>query len=202
MNASVHKEYIESLEKKYKSKVVDFSVRHKREAWMPPYLYARFENGKIYEKLFYETDYCYAFSVLGKEACYNCAFKGNSRQGDIMVGDFWGATKTDSFWNKYGVSSVFAETEKGNEFICATPRIKIYPTTFEKAVQKNPMVIKSKARNSDKEKFSTLLNEKGLAYAAKHTPSLKQRMRRNLKRCIPAGIRPFIQKFYQSVIAK
>ena len=142
--AKVHSDYIEHLEKKYKSKVVDFSVRHKVDAWEPSYLYAKFENEKTYQKPFYDTEYGYAFSVLGKTSCYNCKFKGNNRQGDIMIGDFWGATDSDEYWNKYGVSSVFAETDKGDALIKATPGIKLFNTTFEKAVEKNPMVIMSK----------------------------------------------------------
>lgn len=200
--AKVHKEYVESLEKKYKSKIIDFSVRYKKDEWLPAYLYAKFSNGSIFEEPFYDTEYGYAFSVLGKESCYHCAFKGNNRQGDIMVGDFWGADETDDFWNKYGVSSIFAETEKGNAFLLSTPGIKLYPTTFERAVQSNPMVIQSKTKSSDREKFSKLLSEKGLAYAAKHTPSVKSQLKRNIRQCIPKSIRPVAKKLYQSIKKK
>lgn len=200
--AEVHREYVESLEKKYSSKVVDFSVRHKRGAWTPPYLYARFENGRVFEKPFEDTDYCYAFSLLGKESCYKCSFKANNRQGDIMLGDFWGANKTDDFWNQYGVSSIFAETEKGNEYLQETPGIRLFQTTFEKAVRNNPMVIKSKVRRSEKDKFVQLMNEKGLAYAAKYTPSTPIRLKRVIRKCIPGLMRPFFKKMCQSVKAK
>lgn len=168
-SSRVHREYVTYLESEYQSKVMDFSVRHKKGAWMPQYLYAEFENGQIFEKPFYKTKYGYAFAVFGMAPCYHCRFKGNNRQGDIMIGDFWGATDADVFWNKNGVSSVFAETSKGNDFLRSTPGIKLFPTTFAKAVEDNPMVIKCRDKHPNREKFSKLLSEKGLIYAVKHS---------------------------------
>lgn len=165
----IHKEYVTYLESKYESKVIDFSVRYKKEAWTPSYLHAVFDNGQVFEKPFYETEYGYAFSVFGREACYRCLFKGNNRQGDIMIGDFWGASDRDKYWNKYGVSSIFAETDKGNDFLLSTAGIKLFPTTFVKAAENNYTVIASKHRRSEREKFSELLSESGLIYAAKHS---------------------------------
>ncbi len=194
IDAGVHKEYVELLEKKYKAKVVDFSVRYKRKSWTPPYLHAKFDNGRVFEKPFVDTGYSYVFSVLGKESCYRCAFKGNNRQGDIMLGDFWGANEQDDFWNECGVSSIFAETERGNAFLLAAPGIKVFRTTFERAVQKNPMVVKPKARSGEKDRFIKLFNAKGLAYAIRYTPPLKKRIKRTLKKGIPVGVRARIKK--------
>ncbi len=201
-SSKIHQEYIASLEEKYQSKIIDFSVRHKKNAWLPIYLYAKFDNGQVYEKPFYETEYGYAFSVLGRESCYRCMFKGNNRQGDIMVGDFWGAGKKDKYWNPCGVSSIFAETEKGNCFLLSTSKIKLFPTTFEKAVKNNPMVIESKIRSSDRDKFSRLLSEKGLAYAASHAPSTKNRIKRTMLKMIPTRIKPIVKKIYDFIFRK
>lgn len=198
----VHQEYIAFLESKNKSKVVDFSVRHKKETWTPPYLYAKFDNGKVFEKPFYDTEYGYAFSVLSREACYHCMFKGNNRQGDIMIGDFWGATYKDAYWNKYGVSSIFAETDKGNSFLQATTGIKLFPTTFEKAVESNPRVISSTSRRSDREKFAALFAKKGLMYAVKHSLSFNQLMKRAVLKLIPNKLQPIAKKVYYAVTKK
>lgn len=168
-SSKIHKEYVTYLESKYKSKVIDFSVKYKKEAWTPSYLHAEFNNGQVFENPFYETEYGYAFSVFGREACYRCMFKGNNRQGDIMIGDFWGASDKDEYWNRYGVSSIFAETDKGNDFLQSTSGIKLFPTTFVKAVENNYMVVGPKHRRGEREKFSELLSEKGLIYAAKHS---------------------------------
>lgn len=197
----VHYDYVTFLERKNKSKVTEFSVRYKEDAWTPVYLYAKFENGRVFRKPFYETEYGTAFSVLAMQSCYNCKFKGNNRQADIMIGDFWGAVETDAFWNKNGVSSIFAETEKGNSALQATPGIKLFPTTFEKAVEKNPMVISSRERKNERDKFAELLSEKGLFYAVEHTLSYKKRMVRAVLRLVPSGIRPFIKSVGKKILS-
>lgn len=173
----VHEDYVNHLEKKFGSKIVDFSVRRKVDAWEPGYLYAKFENGTVFQKDFYQTEYGYAFAVLGRESCYGCKFRGNNRQGDIMLGDFWGATKEDAFWNKRGVSAIFAETEKGDAFLQAAPGIKLFPSTFEKVVAGNPMVIRPRQESKYKKQFAKLLEEKGLFYAAHHAAGWKTKLK-------------------------
>ena len=192
--AKVHSDYIAFLEEKYKSKIVDFSVRHKKNAWTPGYLYARFKNGNIFQKPFYETEYGVAFSILGKKSCYHCKFKGNNRQADIMIGDFWGATEADVFWNKYGVSSIFAENEKGNSFLKATPNIMLFETDFDRAVQDNQMVIKLKSPNIYRDRFESLMNEKGLIYAANHIYGWKGILKKS-KKFIPHRLRLILKSF-------
>lgn len=173
----VHEEYISYLEKKYKSEIVEFSVRRKKDAWLPPYLYAKFKNGKEFMKPFYSTEYGFAFSIFGKAACYNCHFKGTNHCADIMIGDFWGATEKDAFWNNKGVSSIFAETEKGNKALKMLRSIKLFPTTFERAVENNPMVIKSRPHDTREERFRKLFEKKGLIYAARYSVGFKQRLK-------------------------
>ncbi len=200
-SANVHEEYVSYLERKYKSKIIDFSVRHKKHEWLPSYLYAKFENGQEFEKPFSSTEYGYAFSVFGREVCYNCRYRGDSRCADIMIGDFWGVTAKDTFWNKKGVSVIFAETEKGNEVIKALQGIKLFPTTFEKAVAGNPMVIKSKEKHPQREKFAKSFAKKGLFYAVEHINSvgIKQRIKNSIVKWIPQSSRPLVKKVYHFI---
>lgn len=185
---TVHYDYITHLEKKYKSKVVDFSTRYKVDSWVPSYLYAKFKNGKEFKKPFFETEYGFAFSILGKTPCYDCKFKGDKRQADIMLGDFWGACENDEFWNKYGVSSVFAETSKGNDFLKSTPGIVLFPTTFERVIKRNPMVITSRKLNDGRDKFAEMLSEKGLIYAVNHSVPFKTKVKKLVKKLLPSAL--------------
>lgn len=189
----VHKEYVTYLEKKFKSKIVDFSVRRKEEQWIPSYLYARFKNGKEFKKPFYDTEYGYAFSVLGREPCYDCKFKGNNRCGDIMIGDFWGVNESDLFWNVKGVSVIFAETEKGNDLLKKLKNVKLIPTTFERAVEKNLMVIKPKTKAANYDKFIKYYRIKGLMYATKKTKGIKGYMICLARKIIPQKLKPIIK---------
>ena len=129
---------------------------------MSPYLYAKFSNGRTWEQPFYETAYGVAFSILGRESCYHCRFKGNNRQGDIMVGDFWGATEKDRYWNANGVSLIFAETEKGNQFLSTLKDVTLIRCSFAEAVQNNQMVIRSRPKDPRQEEFCKMLSKKGL----------------------------------------
>lgn len=200
--SEVHNDYVTFLEHKYKSKVIEFSVRYKNEAWTPAYLYAKFKNGYVFKKPFYETEYGVAFSILSKKSCYSCKFKGNNRQADIMIGDFWGANESDEFWNKNGVSSIFAETEKGNSFLKSTPGIRLFPTTFERVVEKNPMVLISRTYNNNREYFAKLLSEKGLRYAVKHTSSYKNRIKNAVKGIVPYELRVVVKKIGKNLLTK
>lgn len=191
----VHYDYVRFLEKKFKSKVTQFSTRYKTGKWTETYLYAKFENGKIFRKPFYDTEYGYAFNMLSKKACYNCRFKGNNRQADIMIGDFWGATEKDAFWNNGGVSSVFAETEKGEATLEAIPGIKLFPVTFERVATGNPMVIRSKRCDPRRDVFERLLENKGLIYAVRHTMSFQDRKKKVMHSALWKYIRSTIKSF-------
>ena len=58
----------------------------------------------------------YLKSWIHREACYNCHFTGEHRQGDITIGDFWGIlagkVNFDGIKNE-GVSMVMLNTTKG-----------------------------------------------------------------------------------------
>lgn len=190
----VHHDFINGIEKKYGSKVVNFSVRYKKDAWIPSYLYARFANGKVFEKPFFETDYGFAFSMLGKEGCYHCQFRGNNRTGDIMIGDYWGATKTDSYWNDRGVSVIFAETEKGNRILKKVDDFKLFKINFESAVKGNPMVTSAKTKNPQRDSFKRMLDEKGLHYAVSHTRPTNEKVKMVVKKIIPQSLAPMIKR--------
>ena len=175
VSSDVHRQYIEYLEKKYNSRIVEFSVRRKLDAWTPKYLWARFENGKEFLKEFRRTEYGFAFKVKGKPACYQCRFKADGRTGDLMLGDYWGAAAEDPFWNKNGVSVVFVRTEKGEDFLKTTQGICLYPSDFDRAVAENPMVVRSRAVRPEKEEFERLFRKKGLIYAARHARTFERK---------------------------
>ena len=180
--AKVHRQYVEYLEQKYQSKLVDFSVKRKKGAWTPGYLSATFENGTVYEKPFYHTEYGYAFATMAGKACYTCKARGNHRTGDLMLGDFWGATEQDPFWNKEGVSCILAHTEKGKAFLEETQGVRLFDTTFGRIVAGNPNVIKPRGDRPNRAKFEQLLESHDLMYAVEHSKPLLTRIKAKLKR--------------------
>lgn len=192
----VHRQYVEYLEKKFGSKLAEFTVRRKKDAWIPKYMYAKFENGKVFERNFRRTEYCYAFKVYAKTSCYNCQFKGDNRKGDMTLGDFWGATPKDVFWNEKGISSIFVHTEKAKKLLLETEGIKLFESDFERATAENPMLIKSRKMRPEREKFEKLFKKKGLIYAAKHSMKFKDRLSVWIKNHTPA----FLEKLMKKIV--
>ena len=191
---SVHVSFIKELEKKYNSKIVGFSVRSKKRKWQPPYLKAIFENGKKFEKNFYRTDYGIAFSISGRNSCYSCKYKGINHKADIMIGDYWGINKKDRFWNKLGVSVIFVKNNKGEECLKSAGKVVLFETTFDKALAKNPMVLKSKEKSEFKESFDFLFKENGISYAIRHCMNYRSRLRLLVRLYFPKSIIKFLRK--------
>lgn len=113
----VHKQYIQYIERIHNSKVIDFTVRYKRDGWVPLYIRALFENGEQHIIPFYKSDYGYAFSNYKRKCCYSCQFKGKNRYGDLTLGDYWGCYPGMLEYNNNGVSIIYTQTEKGNHLI-------------------------------------------------------------------------------------
>ena len=183
-SAKVHRQYVEHLEGIYNSKVVDFSVRRKREKWQPPYLYARFETGvEFWEKL-YRTEYGYAFSTMARPVCYTCKFRGDNRTGDMMIGDFWGATEKDACWNEKGISSILVHTHKADQFLKDLDGFVCYETTVERIIAGNENVIRPRKKAANTEKFEKLFEKYDLFYAVEHSRSFKSKVKRAVKKLI------------------
>ncbi|MBQ9842123.1 MAG: Coenzyme F420 hydrogenase/dehydrogenase, beta subunit C-terminal domain [Clostridia bacterium] len=181
-SAAVHRQYVEHLERQFDGRLVDFSVKRKKGEWTPAYLYAAFDNGAVYEKPFYHTEYGYAFATMAGTACYTCRFRGNNRTGDMMLGDFWGATEQDAFWNKEGVSSILVHTEKGLELLRQTEGVRLFDTTFGRIVAGNPNIIKPREQRPNRAKFQQLLDSHGLFYAVEHSKPILTRIKAKFKR--------------------
>lgn len=200
-SAKVASEFADGLLKNYKSKIAAFSVRYKKDGlWTPPYLRAVFENGDIFLKPFYSTDYGHAFSLFPRPSCYNCIYKGDRRVADLTVGDYWGCTPKDAFWNQDGVSAIFVHTQKGRELIEKIPEFKLIETTYEHASQSNSMLFKRREKSLLRDTFSKMFVEHGLHYACKHTKSRKQQVIQFVSRCTPQFVRPLALAVYRKLV--
>ena len=119
-----------------------------------------------------------------------------------MIGDYWGATENDAFWNSRGISSVFAETDKGNAVLKALPGIKLFPSSFERALEKNPMVIKSRECAQKRDAFAELLEKNGLIYAVNHSLSFKSKAKKVLFAILPDSVKPHAKKIISTLKSK
>lgn len=115
---SIYNKYIENLEKKFQSKVINVNFRSKDYGWSTHSQNIKFENGKIYKKLAIIDEYFYAFiygRVSIRENCITCKF-ANNHYSDIILADFW-KYKISEMYNKNGLSLILANSEKGLQTI-------------------------------------------------------------------------------------
>lgn len=190
----VHQEYICYLKEKYKSQLVAFNLRYKKNGWHPSYLQAVFANGVVYEKPFYHTEYGVAFSILSRPACFKCAFKGERSTADITIGDYWGAQESDVFWNENGVSVIFVHTTKGYNYLRDIEKVRLFESSFEHAVAKNQNVIRPRKKPDNYDVFLELFETRGLKYAVKQTQSMKSNIISLIRLCIPQRLITLLKK--------
>ena len=112
-------DYVQWLEMKNKSKLIDFSFRYKgcKKTYSS---YAKFENGKekinsfdikMFNRLFLRR-------LILTEKCFKCEFAKIERITDITLGDFWGIEKImPDFSKDNGVSEILVNTAKGKYII-------------------------------------------------------------------------------------
>ncbi len=180
----VAEEFIDALEEKYKSKIVNFSVRYKKPNWVPPYLYAEFENGKVYCEKFYRTDYGIAFSLLTLPGCYSCQVKGDKHCADITIGDYWGITKEDECYNAKGVSVAVCHNEKAERLVHKLDDFVLFEADEAKFLKGNPRYETPICETDRAVKFRIDIAEKGLKRACWNSLSLKGKIYRIIAECI------------------
>lgn len=186
---SVHKQYVQYLEKKYNSKIYFLNVRHKKNNWEQPYMRVVFQNGKVFEKQFYDTEYGYMFSRLSRKCCFSCCYKGSNSVADVTLGDYWGSKKEDAFYNKKGVSLVITHTEKGESLLKSLPEVALWQSEISHAIENNPNIVCQKQKpNWDYDQFLKYYNSKGLFKSCKKLYTLYDRIRYILKKVIPNRI--------------
>lgn len=148
-NEQVHEKYIRELEKKYKSKVTQFRVRYKEEGWTPIYIWAKFESGEIHIRPFYPSDYGYAFLNYKKKACYDCSFKNDNHQGDLIAADYWGCVLGMEEYHPEGVSLLLACNDMGEQLIRLLQKEPFYLKEIDAntALSHNPRYYTPHAKN-------------------------------------------------------
>lgn len=119
-NVKIWNDFIKWLEKKYKSKVVEFSFRYQYAKWKDYPVRVKFSNGKIVVNSYETRLYMQLFAkrLIMRECCYSCPHARIKRCSDITIGDFWGIkTVMPDFPYNNSVSEVLVNTEKGNQII-------------------------------------------------------------------------------------
>lgn len=115
----------------------------------------------------------YLFSFMQgytyRYSCYNCKFARIPRQGDLTLGDFWGANKFfHDIDTKSGVSLVLVNSEKG-KYIWEqiAPNVICRKSTVSAAAECNANLIKASEKTEVRKYCYDLIRKKGYSYVAK-----------------------------------
>lgn len=129
-NVKFFNDYLNLLKIKNRyRKIIAYSFRDKKKGWGENCRIDVIDsNGK--KKIIYTPARLDLYNSFFLDAlscrlnCYSCKYTCNRRPGDITIGDYWGIYKEhpdiinkDGFEEKYGISCLIANSEKGIEFL-------------------------------------------------------------------------------------
>jgi len=112
----VFRMYLDTLEKRYHSKVTGFAFRNKRNGWKYPTVRIEMENGKIINESNLDNHYNLGFlkNIFLRTSCYQCPTKTGEIVADIMLGDFWELIRYQpKLINHKGTSAILIKTRRG-----------------------------------------------------------------------------------------
>lgn len=120
----VWRDYVDSIEQKYKSKILKYNFRSKSKGWGKLRISADFENGKHFDIPAWKNQFHIWFGqhYILRQSCFHCKYRMVNRQADITIGDFWGVEKLYPDLNvKDGVSVIIVGSSKAATFISHNP---------------------------------------------------------------------------------
>ena len=111
----IFKEYLKYIENKEGKKIKSFNFRNKKFGWSGHYETAIFDDDTEITTQYFRNLF-YGHNIL-RPSCYKCNYANTHRPADITIADFWGIEKIcPEFMDEKGVSLVFINNEKGNEW--------------------------------------------------------------------------------------
>lgn len=191
----VYRAYLDSLEKKYNSKVVYVKAKNKELGWRNLTRKVTFANGQSYYGVFMDDDFRrgYHTNVFCRPSCYDCKFKDFPRIADITIADYWGIEKVDkNLDNNIGTSMILLNSKKGEFYFEKVKDFVEYKETpFESILGGNVALKKSiEPAKIDRKAFFEDLDSYGFDYVTqkyyplppKKTAGIKSRLKSILKK--------------------
>lgn len=146
------KKYIQSLEKKYKEKILNYEFRNKDKTDWGMGFTAKVTTQNKIKYLKADFDPYYINFLNGntyRECCYSCKYTDvTKRQADLTIADYWGIEKfRPEFYDKNGVSLCITNTKNGEILLDKVKKfIKVEKTKNEEAIFFNKNLIQPTTR--------------------------------------------------------
>lgn len=177
--------YQELHERKAKSKITAMQFRDKQRGWHSSSVKITFENGITYSEPITVDAYMKGFltSVILKESCYHCAFRGFRSGCDLMLGDYWGAeVEFPDKDDNTGLSAILVHSEKGKRLLDESG-VEYWPCKKDSVIQYNRNIVESSMPHPDRESFYVYADQYGYAEAIEYFFCEKkvERMKRKIR---------------------
>lgn len=204
------KKYLESLEKKNKSKIEKFRFRDKVTIGnfsSLAYTTIEFENGKKLSSGMNSYLISYMKGFMQRDSCEECPYATLYRWSDMTIGDFWGIEDSvpnikDEF--SKGISLILTNSRKGREIVNKlTEKMELYGVDITIALNgKNEQLDKPISKNRNKKQFYGDLNNlpielaliKGIGIRS-YLKLLVGRLKNGIKMILPKKIKNIILIF-------
>lgn len=138
---SVWSKYIDYIQSKKGSTVVQTEFRNKIHGWHKYSEKFVFQDGQIDTQIYSSSLFLkgYLENLFLRESCYSCGYKDNNYYSDITLSDFWGCDEVmPQIDDDTGVSLAIAHTKKGIEYIeLIKTRAEIYEIDKANALKRN-----------------------------------------------------------------
>lgn len=193
----VYRAYLDSLEKKYNSKVVYVKAKNKELGWRNLTRKVTFENGQSYYGVHMDDDFRrgYHTNVFCRPSCYDCKFKEFPRIADITIADYWGIEKVDkNLDNNIGTSMILLNSKKGETYFeKIKDKIEYKETPFESVLGGNIALRKSiEPAKIDRKAFFEDLDANDFDFITnKYFPLKIKTIRQSLKGKIKTMLKPY-----------
>ena len=168
---AVFEAYLEYVEKKYKSKVVDIKFRNKDKGWKNGQIEINFENGDVLKERFHPQINKYAnvfySNIALTPGCDKCRYNTLERSGDITLGDFWGyKSYPEVEICEEGTSVLLVNTEQGAKLLEACRNQLVVKEVEKKvATSNNPPLHENTPINPLSGIFDKCLRKYGFGFA-------------------------------------
>lgn len=177
--------YLKMLEEKYCAKITNVQFKNKDKGWNQFHTKITFENGAVHHQDRYTDPFMQAYlkyNLIIRPCCHVCKFKGEHRNVDLSLGDFWGVGNyMPALDENKGTSVVLANTEKGKRaFEMLKDQVTARIMTVDQVYAGNSCLKQSAPAGLNRNRFLSSLDRLGFEEAMKRygRESMHIRLRR------------------------
>lgn len=133
------------------------NLRSKETGWPGYSIRFDYPDGQFYSAPNSQDPYLRGFvgNLYLRRSCYNCHFKGSSRQSDFTLGDYWGVwSQLPHYHDEKGTSLVLLHTDKAKRiWQSIEPQVRREQVSCSSALVDNPSALVSEKIKDERQSF-------------------------------------------------